>query len=385
MSYPHTLYKVSISQQALKNNIDILTKNTHAFFPVVKANAYGHGIIEVAKMCLSFESANKIKAFNVGTIEEAILLRKHGINTPVLALLGSTTINSKSNIELAKQYDIMVVVHNKETLQEAIEAKLSFALKWNTGMNRFGFNEDELENLLDYLQSQKNLRFEVNMSHFAMADDTSEEGIKFTKYQIEKFNSIHKRVQKKFPHALASLGQSAYALTSQSKQEYASQYSPRLGLAMYGLNPFYNTQYEHLAKDLKPVMNVYAPILELRKLKAGDSIGYGQVQVQKESVIALVGIGYAHSYRRVAQFGNYTAPQLFGVHKNTRVACIGNICMEVSFFDVTHTNAKIGDVIYVLGGEQECTIKAEELTQSWGTIPYEAICQLGKTSERIFI
>ncbi len=145
-----SMYRVHISRSALEHNINVLAKNVVSYFPVIKHNAYGHGLVNVAKLCLSYPVANKLAGFGVGTVQEAIELRKSGINQKILALLGEIPLSDWDDIAQAKEHNIILSVHDKEGLKRAVENNISFAIKWNTGMNRFGFTEAELPYVLEF-------------------------------------------------------------------------------------------------------------------------------------------------------------------------------------------------------------------------------------------
>ncbi len=377
-----TMYKVQISLSALSNNIDLLSKNTSLFYPVIKSDAYGHGLVDIAKACLSFESSKKLAGFAVGNVFEAVKLREAGITEPILALLGEMPIEGWYDAQKAKEGNITLLVHDKETLSAAVENEISFALKWNTGMNRFGFEIDDLPSVLEYLENKKNLRFELSMSHLAMADDLSAEGIEVTNSQVEMLNLINEKVRAKFPDVKSSVGQSANVLANEKPLSDIS----RLGVSMYGVNPFYGTKDEHLGNALQPVMQVSAPVLAIKNIGEGVGIGYGlESKMPSDKKIAVVGIGYCDGYRRsyFSQKGKDFSE--YGLYKDIKVRRVGRVCMQVTFFDVTGLDIKVGDNIYLLGGEKEQQIYADELGQWWETIAYEPLCQLGKTSNREII
>ncbi len=382
-----SLYSVNISLKALENNIALLTKDVNDYIAVIKADAYGHGLCETAKAILSFETSKKLHSFAVGNVDEAVELRdKVQLDHKILALLGALPYSSME-IQKAKQRDITLLVHNKVSLQVALENNLSFAVKWNTGMNRFGFNFDELPEVLGYIKGKNKARFELNLSHLATAEELSDFEKDFVESQIEQFSNIANSILEEFPKATFSFGQSANILNRKPN----SRDIVRLGLAMYGVNPLYNTDLEEKGKGLKPVMSVKSPILAINTIEKGQSLGYGQRQnLEQTSEVAIVGIGYADGYRR-----QYFASKdyenkakntiMYACYQGRRIPLLGSVCMQVAFFDVSGLNAKLGDEIYLLGGENKNAIKVEELSAWWGTIPYEPLCTFGKTIQRKYI
>ncbi len=370
-----SIYKKYISSSALEQNIAILTRDLPSYYAVVKSNAYGHGMLNVAKMCLEFDTAKKLAGFSVGTVDEALLLRKAGIEKDIIVLLGALPFSCEEEVLFAKEFNLTLIVHNENCLKMAVEAGLSFGIKWDTGMNRLGFTEEQAPSVLDYLKDKPKARLDLSVSHFAIPEDLDPYALEQTRSQFEKFNSFTARLKELFPKVKTSLGQSAYTLA----KELPLFDIGRIGLAMYGINPFYGTKWAQRGENLKHVMSVSAPILNVRKLKANEGIGYGlRDMAEKDREIAIVGIGYDDGYRRILPSKDIKMQALY---KGRRIDLVGVVCMQVCFFDVTGLNAKEGDEVFVMGGEGENAVHAEELTSWWNTIPYEAICQLGKTNK----
>ena len=143
------------------------------------------------------------------------------------------------------------------------------------------------------------------------------------------------------------------------------------GFALYGGNPFHGTRLDVLGLGLAPVMEAFAPILEVHPLRAGQSLGYGRGFVApRDMTVAVAGIGYADGFRRV--------PGAQLSVKGMRAPVVGRVAMQMSCLDVTDIPAvRPGDMAYILGGEGKA-IRAEEVAQWWGTIPYEVTCLLGR-------
>ncbi len=382
-----SLYDVNISFQALKDNLALLSKDAISYTAVIKADAYGHGLVETAKAILSSSSKDKLYSFAVGSICEGVKLKKENLsNVPILAMLGAVP-NNTGELHKAKEADLTVLVHNKEGLQDALENNISFAVKWNTGMNRFGFGIDEIPSVLDYIKSKENARFELNLSHLATAEELDDFEESLVQHQMDEFSHVAKGIIRDFPKVKFSFGQSAHVLKrSPNKRDIV-----RIGVSMYGINPFYGTKEEELGSKLKAVMSVCAPIVALNTLEAGESLSYGhKFCLKKKSEIAIIPIGYADGYRRQYFTSvNYEDEEknvtIQAMYKGRRISLVGSVCMQVALFDVSGLNAQLGDKIYLLGGESENAIKAEELSAWWGTIAYEPLCQLAKNIERKYI
>ncbi len=382
-----SLYDVNISFKALQNNLALLTKDAISYTAVIKADAYGHGLVETAKAVLSSETREKLYSFAVGSIDEGVELRKQKLSdTPILAILGAIP-NKADEMIKAKEADLTVLVHNKESLQDALENNLSFAVKWNTGMNRFGFAVDELPKVLDYIKAKDNARFDLNLSHLATAEELDDFEEDLVDYQVEQFSFVAKGTIRDFPKTKFSFGQSAHIIRNfPNKRDIV-----RIGVSMYGINPFYATKEEALGYGLEPVMHVCAPIMAINTLEAGESMSYGHTfRLKKKSEIAIIGIGYADGYRRqyLASVNNKDESKNITIqawYKGKRIELVGSVCMQVALFDVSGLDAKLGDMIYVLGGEDKNAIKAEELASWWGTLAYEPLCQLGTNATKKYI
>ncbi len=383
----HAMHKMQISQSALESNLKLLSKNTKYFMPVVKFNAYGHGLCDIAKLCKKFDHEKKLVAFAVGNINEGVSLRKSGIQEDILALLGEiplldgiSTMN-KEDIRLAKENNIITVAHNKETLNHAVENNVPFALKWNTGMNRLGFAFEDIPYILEYIENKK-INFKFNLSHLPMCDNLSSEACEFSNAQANMLKEITKKIKEKFPHVLSSMGQSGSILANEKPIADVS----RLGVAMYGVNPFYGTEWEETGKGLKPVMNICAPILSVREIEKDNQVGYclGS-KTDKKSKIAVVAIGYSNSYRRSVVSEGVKPKPVYAYYQGKRISRLANVCMQLSFFDVSSCEAREGDYIYLLGGEGKNAILPEELAKWWDTIAYEVLCQLSITNLREII
>ncbi len=382
----HAMHKLHISRSALENNIKILSKNTRYLMPVVKFNAYGHGLVDIAKLCLDYDYAKKIIAFAVGNIEEGVRLRKslaleNNANIDILALLGEIPLFEKLNekdIYLAKEHSIITVVHNKEGLKNAVENGIPFALKWNTGMNRLGFSFDELAFVMEYVENN-NADFKYNLSHMSSCDILSPEADIFTQNQSTKLDEITKALKEKFPHILSSIGQSGSVLANENPVSDVS----RPGVSLYGANPFYNTKWEDLGSKLKPVMSISVPIVSVREVLANEVVGYGiGSRMEKDCKVAVAAIGYSNGYRRSVVSEGIKPKPVYGLYNDKRVERVNNVCMQLSFFDVTGTNAREGEEIFILGGEGKNAISPSELAKWWDTISYEVLCQLSLSDLR---
>jgi alanine racemase len=334
--------------------------------PVIKSDAYGHGLGAVART-LTQAGANTMA---VGTVDEAVWLWQLPFAERVISLLGPQDQNEARAVW---EHGLLPVVYRLDQLELLAEAAgnsttpLGVALKFDTGMCRLGFTESEVEDLLHFLAKAGMLSVEMAMSHLASADDPEER--EFNLEQARRFTAILSRLREAGHQPEASLVNSAGILAYPDLCLDA----PRPGIALYGANPFHATSLEHLGRGLAPAMEAWAPVLQLRNLKQGDTVGYGRTfTASREMRIAVVAVGYADAYSR--GLSGQGSMLLHG----ERAPILGRVCMQLTAVDVTEIpETKPGDPAYLLGGEGEHAIRPEELAAWWGTIPYEVFCLLG--------
>ena len=365
--------KVEIDLPALAANYIYLKKQTPAMLmPVIKADAYGHGIVPA---CRTLAGAGA-EQFAVGTVEEGALLREAGFGGTLLALLGAT---APGDVELAIEKRVMLLAGSAEQIRRigarANGREVLTALKFNTGMNRLGFVPGNLSSLFALLEENPCVKPVLAISHLASADE--DDGVQATLRQIEVFKDLARAVKLRFPEIKTSLYNSA-GLLAYSK-EFATDYA-RPGLALYGANPLFGTKFNRPEIDaaLRPVMGVKAPVVQVHPLCKGESISYGGTFTAPEDMrVAIVAAGYSQGYSR--SMANKSEMNLNG--KRCRV--LGRICMQLTAIDVGgQPDAAEGDFAYILGGEGDSPVTAHELAAWWGTIPYEAFCLLGSMNAR---
>lgn len=375
----NSLCRTRIRLDNLLHNLDLLLSSGKPLMPVIKADAYGHGLLAVAATLASQD----IDHFAVGAVSEGVELRRAGIRGTVLALLGfsplaadtpnlSPTLPSMDeDIRAALTHEITPLIHDWATLDRLSELtrdwqkhSVSIAIKCDTGMARLGFSPKDIPLVLDKLAVAPQLRPDLFVSHLAVADDPDQDA--FTHEQADIFRDAARGLRHFFPEIRLSLGNSACLLAF---PELAGDL-PRPGFALYGGNPFYGTRRDVLGIGLAPVIEVFAPVLEVHPLRAGQSLGYGRSFVaDHDMTVAVVGIGYADGYRRTSG----AQMSLNGM----RAPVIGRVAMQMTCLDVTDMpEVHPGDPAYVLGGESR-PVRADELASWWGTIPYEVTCLLG--------
>jgi len=359
MGYRSRKTQALINLSALQNNynqISNLAPNSKTI-AVIKANAYGHGAIELAKSLHSL-----VPAFAVAFIDEAIVLRNAGITLPILILEGPL---GKEDFEVAKQHNFWLMLHNPQQISWLAQYHPSYEeqlwLKIDTGMSRLGFTPEDAQTVIDNLTtSQKELL--VLCSHFSSADEITKPK---TQAQIACLKVIADKNSCQF-----SLANSAGILNwPQSHADFN-----RLGIALYGANP---TANQNLPMKLSPVMTLQSTIIALRKVNLGDSVGYSETwYAEKDSVIATVAIGYADGYPRNAQAGT---PVFIN---NQLVPIAGRVSMDMITVDVTNlSDVNLGDVVELWGDNLHVELVAEHLN----TISYELLTRVSERVPKIYI
>lgn len=361
------LLDVRVDLKAIRANYSLLQARSagQGLLAVIKADAYGHGLVEVAR-ALNLSGARN---FAVGTVEEAGLLRDAGIPGRILSLLGPQDMREAKAV--AGQ-NILPLIYREEQLHLLAEAtagrRQPIAIKLDTGMRRLGFAVDEVSRLCDVLSQRKTLEPVLVMSHLAAADDPAQAA--FTREQAARFevcrNLFHSRGMKVEWSLCNSAG-----LLAWPDFRYDWQ---RPGIALYGANPFHGTPLAEKGAGLEQAMTVSAPVIQVHALRQGESIGYGRTFVADADLrVAIVAVGYADCLSRHLSNAGWCC--LHG----RRARMLGRVSMQMIALDVTAIpETTPGDRAWILGGEGEGAVSAHDLAGWWGTIPYEVFCVLGK-------
>jgi len=315
----------------------------------------------------------------VGTVSEALALRAAGLGNAAnggafcLALFGAPTPEEMAQAAAA---DIVPLVHNQRSLELAAAhgspgRPLRIAVKWDTGMARLGFVPEETPAVIEYLRSRPNLQPVLCVSHLAVADAPEQDA--YTNQQIQIFEAIAQQMRG-FPGLRSTLANSAAALG----HPLAAFDLARPGIALYGGNPFHGTRRAAIGAELECAMDVGAPVLHTRRIRAGESVGYGRAFIAPYDMrIGIIGIGYADGYARACS----TRGQ-FVVH-GKRAAVLGRVCMGMLCLDLSAApDAQPGDTAWLLGGPEPNAVTIYELAKAWGTISYEVFCLLGRNTRK---
>ncbi len=343
--------KATIDLKALDYNMAYIAQKAKGakIVAVVKANAYGHGAVACAKVMQKY-----VTAFAVAHLEEGIELRKAGFTQDIIMLGG---FFCPSELPAIQQYDIAVAVHNLWQIDAINNFAPTKPLKvWcqvNIGMQRLGFNEDEVDKALSLMNDNPYMQQPIGMiSHLSCADDPN------TLEEHQKQLACWQRMSAKV-HGPLNLANSAAIMLHDLHSEYV-----RPGIIQYGVSP--NNVMTGADLGLKPVMTLSTYIRDIRKVMPGDVVGYGASwQCTKPTYIGILAAGYADGYPRAMPNGS-------PVIVNGRVVhTVGHVCMDMMFVDLGEDcQDKIGDEAILWGAQ----LPVEKIASLVNTIAYELVC-----------
>lgn len=359
---------LEIDLSAIRDNVRaFLLLTGREVMAIVKANAYGHGAVPVAKTAIQSGAT----WLGVSRIEEAIELRAAGIETRIL-ILGYTP---PEKIPTAIRNQISIACWNRRQIDLASECaqknqiNAKAHLKVDTGMSRLGAPPESAESIAEHIIEAPGVEFEGLFTHFACADEPNPA---VTELQEGRFQELLNRLQKnQLLPEIIHISNSAAALIRPS----SFFNMVRIGIAMYGLHP---SKHQILGENFTPALTWKSVLGQVKKVAPGTGISYGHEYVTaKSELIGTIPVGYGDGYRRVK--GNYV---LAG---GKRVPVVGRVCMDYIMVNLeTAPDVKEGDEVVLIGSQNGNTISAEELAERWNTINYEIVCGLNARVARIY-
>lgn len=369
---------VEISKKNLLHNISIIREligRKKKLMAVVKSNAYGHGMFEVANIALK----GPVDWLGVNSIEEGIELRNKGIDVPIF-ILGYVPL---WDLEEAVKNNLRLTVYNKETVEklDKIGNKLNqqslIHIKLETGTNRQGIRGKKLSSLLDFIHNSSSVKLEGISTHFANIEDTTDHS--YAQFQLDEF----KRIEDEFfgdennliRHTACT---AAILLFPETYFEMV-----RVGIGMYGLWPSKQTKVSFSMKgqkipELKPVLTWKTRIAQIKDVPEGSYLGYGcTYRTTRNSRIAVLPVGYYDGYLRAFSDIAYV------LIKGKRAPVRGRVCMNIILVDVTDIEGvELEDEVVLLGKQGEEKITADYLANLAGTINYEIVTRINPALER---
>lgn len=339
---------------------------------VIKADAYGHGAIDVAPVLLE-NGASKLAA---AVITEAIELREHKIDAPIM-ILGYTDLKfGKDLIKHNLEQTVYDLEYTKELSKIAKEmgATVKVHIALDTGMGRIGFLPTE-ESFRDILEICKldNIEVVAIFTHFATSDEADKT---YAYEQLEKFKEFNKRL---LDHGVDIPVK--HASNSGAIVDLPETYldAVRAGIIMYGYYPSNDVKKDRLS--LKPALTVKARVSHVKVLEKDQYISYGRkFKTGKASIIATIPVGYADGYSR--RLSGSAKVIINGKFANV----VGNICMDQCMIDVSHVGeVKVGDEVIILGQQGDLKFDADDMAEIIGTINYEVICMIRQRIPRVYV
>lgn len=361
-----------IDLSAIKANFDSLmsrtAKGTKAM-AIVKADAYGHGALRVAKAL-----QGRADYFGVAGIEEAVELRDGGITQPILILSYTAPSQFETLINSSLIPTVYTLEDARKLSQEACRlgktAVIHVAV--DTGMSRIGFRDNETGvREIEAISKLDGICIEGIFTHFACSDSADKSSAYAQKERFDAFISSLEKIGINIPVK--------HACNSAAIIDFDSHYDMvRIGISLYGLYPSQEVKMQNV--NLKPAMAVFSHIIYVKDVEAGTGIGYGHSYItDKKRRIATVSIGYADGFDRA--FSN----KGFVLVNGRKAPIVGRVCMDQTMIDVTDiSDAKTGDYAVVLGTSGSESITAEQLGEMCESFNYEVVCTFMPRVKRIY-
>jgi alanine racemase len=362
-------------------NLDNLAYNIHQIrdkvkskeiIAVVKADAYGHGAIDVAPVLLE----NGATAFAIASLNEGIELRRSGIKCSImiLGLTPETLSEDLIKYEIEPTVSSYNYACNLSQVAKKVNEIVKIHIAVDTGMGRIGFlpNKESVEEIFK-ISTLPNVEIRGLFSHFSTADETDKS---YSYFQFDKYNWFYERLKERgIKISMRHMSNSAATIDLLDTHYDAV----RPGIILYGYYP--SNQVRKNGLSIKPVMTWKANIMHIKTMKEEQYIGYGRkFKTKRVSVIATLPVGYADGYSRL----------LSGKAKvivNGKFApVVGNICMDQCMIDITDCgDVRTGDEVILMGSYNNIKFDAEDMANLMGTISYEVICMVSKRVPRVYI
>ena len=359
---------LEIDLGAIKHNVKEIIKMTNTeVMAVIKANGYGHGVLQVAKAVVDAGAT----WCGVARMEEALNLRKAGIKAKVMVLgyspAGLIPDAVENDIHVAIYHTDMARLYADQTRK--IPGKLKAHLKVETGMGRLGMPPEQVTDFLAEVHHQDAIQIDGIFTHLARADEPQ---LGSAMQQLEKFKLLLTKLREK-----GLCPKMVHAANSAAVINFPDAYFDlvRPGIAIYGLDPSQDT---HVPESFKPALTWKAHLISVRDFPPGHGISYGSVYVtSKRERIGVIPVGYGDGYRRASGQQVLVGGQLVDV--------VGRVCMDQCMLQLDSVPvAVVGDEVVLLGQQGQHTITANDLASRWGTINYEVVCGLADRLPRLY-
>ncbi len=371
----------------LSHNLKIIRSFTASkdtkVMAVVKADAYGHGAIEVSMRAIKCG----VNALGVAIVEEGIELKKSGITVPIY-VLGESPPEA---VEEAIKHNLILNINSYKSAQfvskecERIRKKVMININIDTGMNRIGINFKDAVSKILKIFSLPNLKLEAISTHFSCAGSSDDY---YTEQQWKRFSEIIEKL-KDTRIAIKNFHCANSAVFFKHKNMHLDMV--RTGISVYGLNPYdedyadwLDTEAGDAVSGLKPLLSLKTRITFIKEVPSGELISYcGTFKTKRDSIIATVPVGYADGYSR--SLANKAMVLING--KSAPV--VGNITMDQFMIDITdvakESHINVGDEVILIGDSGGKKITADNIARLMNTINYEVVCMVKKRIPRIYV
>lgn len=376
------LLRAEISRSAILNNLkEIQKKTSWQIAPVLKSNAYGHGLTQVAHIIES-DKGSAVPFLIVDSYYEALVLRNDGIKTPLL-IIGYTPTET---ILSCDEKHISFTITSKDQAYEIaanIKFPVSLHIKIDTGMHRQGIRIDELDEVTTDLALNKYLHIDGACSHLADADGSDES---FTKLQIERWGIACQKVKHRFPgiryfHVSNTAG-ATFAKTILDLAPLTN--TGRLGIGLYGITPLL-TENRSKLENLKPALQLFTSISGVKSVYPKEKVGYGcTFSATKEMRVATIPAGYYEGIdRRLSNKGHL---EIFDAGTWKKVPIIARVSMNITIIDVTDVaGAQLHSQVRIVSNTAGAGNTFVEMAELIGTIPYELMVKIPQHIRRVVV
>lgn len=337
-------------------------------WPVLKSNAYGHGLVEIADFLKDNED---IAGFMLASLDEALSI-KDKTTKPLMVL----SYFDRDDFKLLKKVEkqISLPLYDLETADylDSLGKKIFVNIKIDTGTSRLGFRLDEAKEAIKYVEAKDNLEIYSIFTHYAQSEA---EDLSFSKEQFTEFSKITKDFSKYKTHSACS---AASIALPEAQADII-----RLGLSFYGLWPSEATKRRAWMSQicLQPLLTWKTKVIQVKNLKAGDTIGYNRTyKCPKDCQIAVLPIGYNEGYDRLL------SNKAEVIIKGQKCKVRGNICMNLTMVEIPEgLNLEVGEVVTLLGQQDGQSVSADDLAKHAQTINYEIVTRINPSIKRILV
>ena len=377
MEHQYSDRQAIIDLRALGRNLKVIKglAGKAKILAVVKADAYGHGLVPVSRRLVAEGAA----ALGVGRVEEVEELRRAGLGVPVVILTGVLPWEA----ELAVRLRSLPMIFDLDTAQaladsaQALGRAAEVLVKIDTGMGRLGFPDQDLGPLAERLSAMGGLSVRGVASHLARADEADKTE---SASQIRRFNrAVEVFREKGFDLDLNTLANSAGTLDL--REAHADLIRP--GIILYGAKPGPGIANP---TETEPVMTVKTRLIQVREVAAGQPLSYGGTYITPAPArIGVVAMGYGHGLSRSLS-SEAGRPKAHLLVRGQKAPIVGRVCMNLTLLDLSGiAEAEVGDEAVVIGTQEDETLRADDLARPWGTIAYEVMCLLGGMNPRTYL